>query len=148
MRRFDTGPAGEPFAANTRCVLGLCRPVALAAAGLLFVACTSVRSDRLLSSAALSQMLAGREEFLFVNTHVPYEGEIEQTDAFIPYNEIEDRQALLPSDRSARIVVYCRTGVMSAAAAATLTRLGYSNVWDLAGGMNAWQRAGLPLARR
>lgn len=93
-------------------------------------------------------MLSDREEFFFVNTHVPYEGEISDTDAFIPYNEVEDYLPQLPADKSARIVVYCRSGSMSAVAAATLARLGYTNVWDLAGGMNAWVREGLSLGSR
>ena len=118
---------------------------ALAALGLLAASCVSVPSDHLLSPAELSRMLAEGDELFFVNTHVPYEGEIAQTDAFIPYNEIEDNRASFPADPGARIVVYCRSGRMSAIAAATLARLGYTNVWDLRGGMIEWEKAGLPV---
>jgi len=43
------------------------------------------------------------------------------------------------------VVLYCRSGRMSAIAARRLVRLGYRDVWELAGGMDAWQRQGLPL---
>jgi len=101
--------------------------------------------DHLLSPAELEQMLAD-EDFFFVNTHIPYEGEIEQTDAFIPYDQTEESLALFPADRDAKIVLYCRSGRMSAIAAEALADLGYTNVWDLEGGMIAWEEAGFPLA--
>ncbi len=101
--------------------------------------------DHLLNPAELAQMLTDKD-FFFVNTHIPYEGEIEGTDAFIPYDQIGENLASFPGDRDARIVLYCRSGRMSAIAAETLADLGYTNVWDLEGGMIAWQDAGFALA--
>ena len=84
------------------------------------------------------------KDFLLVNVAVPYVGEIESTDEFIPLNDIEGRLNAFPQ-RDAKIVVYCRSGATSAMAARKLVRLGYSNVWNLTGGMIAWQEAGYPL---
>ncbi|HEX7951075.1 MAG TPA: molybdopterin-synthase adenylyltransferase MoeB [Candidatus Limnocylindrales bacterium] len=48
-------------------------------------------------------------------------------------------------DRDAPIVVYCRSGNRSTYATTTLGQLGYRHVVNLAGGIIAWQRAGLPV---
>ena len=85
------------------------------------------------------------EDFLFINVHIPYEGEIEGTDLFVPYDEIDLNLNRLPTDKGAKLVVYCRTGGMSAIAARTLVQLGYTDVWNLDGGMIAWKDAGYTL---
>lgn len=51
----------------------------------------------------------------------------------------------LPADRATPLGVYCRAGRVSAEAVATLTDLGYPDVVEPAGGMQAWQAAGRPL---
>lgn len=86
--------------------------------------------------------LMQEKNFLLVNVKVPYMGHIEGTDAFIPYNQIQDHLADLPESKSDMIVIYCRTGRSSAIAAQTLVELGYTNVYNLAGGFEAWQAAG------
>ncbi len=95
-----------------------------------------------LDPAAFAARLAGPSAFV-VNVHTPYEGEIEGTDAFIPYDRIvgDDR---LPADKDAEILLYCRSGRMSGFAMAALQRAGHTNVVDLAGGMQAWEAAGMP----
>jgi len=125
---------------------------------LLLVACTgqiapSAKSAKLsvsggsytnVSAAQLKAML-DKKDFAFINVHIPYEGEIAETDAFVPYNDIEKNLDKLPADKNAKIVLYCRSGRMSALAAETLVRLGYTNVWNVEGGMGAWETLGLPL---
>jgi rhodanese-related sulfurtransferase len=99
-----------------------------------------------ISVEQLAAMLETQDVTL-VNVHVPYEGEIPQTDLFIPYNEIEAYLGELP-DKEAPIVLYCRSGSMSTSAAKVLAREGYENVMELDGGFNAWRGAGHELLNR
>ncbi|HEV2447885.1 MAG TPA: rhodanese-like domain-containing protein [Candidatus Sulfopaludibacter sp.] len=50
-------------------------------------------------------------------------------------------------DKSARVVLYCHSGARSALAADTLQRMGYTSVFSLAGGMQAYQAASLPMQK-
>ena len=100
-----------------------------------------------ISAGQLNTMLKSKNFFL-VNVHVPYDGEIAQTDAFIPYDKIEENLGKLPAAKDARIVLYCRSGSMSAIAARTLVRLGYTSILNLDGGMTAWREAGFNVIRK
>ena len=85
------------------------------------------------------------KDFLFVNVHIPYEGEIENTDLFIPYDEIEKNLDKLPKNK--KIVLYCRSGRMSQEVADKLVKLGFTKVYNLTGGMHNWQSIGLPIIK-
>lgn len=100
-------------------------------------------SYRTISSAVLNQMLNTQTaNFLLINTHINYEGEIPTTDIFIPFNEIAKYFPVLPKDKSSNIVIYDMGDNTSTAAAESLVRLGYKDVKQLQGGIAAWQRAG------
>lgn len=88
------------------------------------------------------ERLAAQPDAYVLNVHVPHEGEIEGTNGFVPYNEVEELIGDLPDDRDAVLLVYCQSGRMSTEAAVTLVSLGFSNVVELEGGMIAWQQSG------
>ena len=87
------------------------------------------------------------QNFTLVNVHVPYDGEIAETDLFIPFYEIAERVDELP-DKDSSIVLYCCSGSMSTSAAEVLASLGYTNIQEVDGGMRAWEAAGHELLRR
>ncbi len=99
------------------------------------------------SVAELQGMLGG-DRPLLVNTHIPYQGDIVGTDVSIAFNEVTDHLDQLPEDKDAPVVLYCRSGPMSDRAATTLAGLGYTQVYSLEGGFNAWAAAGLPMVER
>lgn len=92
---------------------------------------------------AFQARLADPSAFV-VNVHVPASAMIAGTDAAIPYDQISG-DARLPAAKDAPILLYCQTGRMSLAAGRELVAAGYTDVSHLAGGMEAWQQAGLPL---
>ena len=100
-----------------------------------------------ISPVELNALLANKN-FPLINVHIPYEGEIDKTDAFIAYDEIEKNLNKLPQDKSAQLVLYCRSGRMSQITAEKLVQLGYSNIWNLDRGMLGWEQAGFPIVEK
>ena len=63
----------------------------------------------------------------------------------MPMSSFGERHAELPTDRP--LLVMCHMGGRSAAATAFLIRSGWTDVVNVAGGIDAWERAGLPVRR-
>ncbi len=60
-------------------------------------------------------------------------------------NEFMANMDQWPADKDANIVVYCASSYRGGIAYAMLTLMGYTNVRNLAGGINAWIAAGYPV---
>ena len=78
-----------------------------------------------------------REQSEFAAGHVP--GTV-----LVPLRKIREEGSSLPHDRP--VVLICRSGRRSTLAAIILQDLGYDNVYNMKGGMLAWEAAGFPVA--
>ena len=118
-----------------------------ALAFLVLTGCAATQENaggaKLLRPGEFSQIIQGKEVFV-IDTHIPEQEHILGTDVVIPYNRLEEGRGSLPEDKDTPIAVYCRSGSMSAEAAGTLREMGYTTIYDLEGGVNAWREAGLP----
>jgi rhodanese-related sulfurtransferase len=65
----------------------------------------------------------------------------------IPFREVAANLAQLPADKAGRIVVLCQSGHRGAIITMYLRMTGYTDVRNLAGGMNAWIAAELPVVK-
>ena len=91
--------------------------------------------------------LMENKDFTLINVHIPFEGNLPKTDLSIPYDTIGQNLDKLSDDKTAKIILYCRSDRMSTIAATELVKLGYTNIWNLEGGMVAWEQAGLPIEK-
>ena len=55
-----------------------------------------------------------------------------------------DIEATVP-DKSTELILYCGGGYRSALAADVMQKMGYQNVWSMAGGWKAWKESGAPV---
>lgn len=65
----------------------------------------------------------------------------------IPLGKLKERIAELEKHQDQPIVVVCRSGNRSGTACALLGKQGFTQAYNLAGGMMAWQKANLPVEK-
>ncbi|MDD2737737.1 MAG: rhodanese-like domain-containing protein [Methylomonas lenta] len=112
-------------------------------ASIVLSSCMFLQPDyvQMISTTDLNKVMKNQDIFL-VDVHIPEQQHIKGTDAFIPFNDVQEHQDKLPSDKSTPIYLYCEGGPMGNAAARSLHELGYNNLINLEGGANAWKKAG------
>lgn len=82
--------------------------------------------------------LSSGENVIVVDVREPDEYEAEH----IPRGMLEDRATEELPDKDARIVTHCGAGDRGSLAAKRLGEMGYTNVANLKGGLNAWRERG------
>ncbi len=96
-------------------------------------------------SAPLASERLARGEALAVDVRAP--GERAQKSVAgsvsLPLNHLAERAGELPTDRP--LLVYCAGGYRSSIAASLLQQRGFTQVSEIAGGLAAWETAGLPI---
>ena len=102
-------------------------------------------TDRLSPQTAAERM-AGDNPPLVIDVRTPRERAAKGIDntTHVPLNTLVVSAGVIPRDRP--VVVFCAGGYRSSIAASLLQREGFTKVSELAGGIAAWEAAGLPLS--
>ena len=65
----------------------------------------------------------------------------------VPAAELESQADSLKKWREKSVITYCETGVSGASTARALTKLGFTKVFNLQGGINGWMKDNLPVVK-
>ena len=82
-----------------------------------------------------------REQQEFTRGHIP-------NSRHIPLDQFDKRADELDRFKNRPIIVNCQSGNRSYSACGTLRKRGFEKVFNLQGGVAAWEQAGLPLTTR
>ena len=63
----------------------------------------------------------------------------------VPLATLKDKLAELKVPKDRPIIVYCRSGTRSPTATSMLRKNGFERAFNLAGGLQAWEQANLPI---
>jgi glyoxylase-like metal-dependent hydrolase (beta-lactamase superfamily II)/rhodanese-related sulfurtransferase len=101
-------------------------------------------STERLSAPVAAERLASAAPPVLVDVRSPHEHDTKRIGGAvsIPLNHLAERIRELPTNRP--LIVHCAGGYRSSIAASLLMREGRSDVSELAGGIAAWEAAGLP----
>lgn len=92
-----------------------------------------------------ARMIAGGAAILDVRDAPEWARGVIPGSILIPLAELQDRWEEIRSLKTRPLLVVCHGGKRSATACRILRRLGFTDPVNLAGGVLAWSRAGLPL---
>src|ERR1700742_4874290 len=86
-------------------------------------------------------------DVVLIDTREPHEYQEAHLEGgkLVPPGLLGDEIEAAAPDKSARTILYCRSGNRSALAAAQMEALGYTDVASMEGGILAWQEQGLPV---
>src|SRR4029077_5706563 len=103
-----------------------------------FAALSAMQGVRLMNQGALVIDLRSKE--LYDAGHI--------VDARnVPVAELGSQAGALKKWRDKNVITYCDSGANGASAARTLTKLGFTKVFNLQGGLNAWVKENMPLTK-
>jgi rhodanese-related sulfurtransferase len=103
-----------------------------------FAAVSAMQAVRLMNQGAL--VIDLRSKDLYDAGHI---GDARN----VPAAELESQADSLKKWRDKNVITYCDSGANGASAARSLIKLGFTKVFNLQGGLNAWSKDNLPLAK-
>ena len=85
----------------------------------------------------LKKMIAENVDFQLIDVREPYEYEVANLGGtLIPLSILSEKTDLISKEK--QVVVHCKSGGRSAKAIAQLEALGFTNLWNLVGGIDAF----------
>ena len=84
---------------------------------------------------------------LDVRTPPEYAGGHLQNAVNLDFNSASFKNEAGRLNKNSTYLVYCQTGIRSAAASKIMAELGFTNIYNMTGGFTAWQAAGLPVIK-
>jgi phage shock protein E len=108
---------------------------------------TGVSADAAISPTQAASLIKENKHLQLIDVRTPGEyadGHLAGA-KLIPLQEIARRISEI--DKSKPVLLYCRTGHRSGSALEILQEQGFTEAKHMAGGINAWQAAGLPVTR-
>ena len=103
-----------------------------------FAALTAMQAVRLMNQGALVIDLRAKESY-----DAGHIGDARN----VPIAELQSRADGLKKWRDKNVITYCDSGTSGASGARALMKLGFTKVFNLHGGLNAWVKDNLPLAK-
>ena len=96
---------------------------------------------KIISAEELQQKIALNEKVNLIDVREPHENaEFNIGGTLLPLGKIQTMQIDDIEDlRGEEVIIYCRSGVRSSQAAMMLEQFGFTNVFNLTGGMIAWK---------
>lgn len=123
---------------------------ALAAVSGSLLLATSLRGGRGGISPAQATQLINREDAIVVDVReaAEYAGGHLLNARHIPLGDLPKRLADLEKFKDKPVILNCQTGGRSSSACDILRKAGFSQVFNLEGGIVAWTEAGMPVSKK
>lgn len=112
-------------------------------------ACTQAQQGTVLSVADFEKQIETKSEKVVLDVRTPNEyngGHLAQA-KLMNVNDSNFKQQLSTLQKDKPVYVYCAAGVRSNKAAKIMRQEGFTQVFELSGGIQAWQAAGKPVTK-
>lgn len=116
---------------------------------LVMAACTQAQQTSILSVTDFEKQVTTKTEKIVLDVRTPNEfkgGHLAEA-KLMNVNDGNFKQQISTLQKDKPVYVYCAAGVRSNKAAKILKQEGFTQVFELSGGIQAWQAAGKPVIK-
>lgn len=95
-------------------------------------------------------LMINREDAIVVDVREPHEyaaGHVPNA-RHIPMGQVDKRLGELDKFKDKPVIVVCQSGNRSSSTCNALTKRGFEKVYNLSGGISAWEQAGMPVTKK